>query len=512
VRFIETLYLNLRNRDTYVWLGVFIVSVVLYSCTAQRCFSWQDSGMFQWRILAGDNVGDLGLALAHPLYIIVAGWFTHLPFGDIAVKLNVFSGVGMAIALANTVFLVRSLTGKLWPGLAVAGIFAVMHTPWWLASITEVYTWNLAFFTLELLFFVKCIRQPKQSTAIGLFFAAGINWSIHNLALLALPVYFGVIIYLVVIRKLNAIVILSVIAAFIVGAGNYIYYIVLLALQEQSVFEAVRSALFGEYSEQVLNTEASWNFRLVNAGLFFLNFLNLIVPLALVGIFYMARKMERVLFCSLGLIFVLEGIFAFRYPVPDQFTFILPTLLLLVVSAGFGMCFIAEDFNWIRRFLLIGVIFSIVASPFCYAIAPDLIKGAGFVFKRERERPFRDELRYWAVPWKHNESSAELFASAALSEAAPNGMIITDRTSYYPLLLVQKRGQKSPGVTIQPVLGSEQDCSMAEYRNKLKAKGVYAVLPDLALFPISVRSHVSFTRKEGAVLYRTVWNENDPRI
>ncbi len=509
VRLFDPFILNIRNKDIYIWLGVFVAAVIFYGFTAQQCFSWQDSGMFQWRILTNDIVGSLGLALSHPLYIITAGWFSNLPLGESAVKLNLFSAVGMAIALANTVFLVRSLTGKLWPGLSVSFIFAVMHTPWWLATVSEVYTWNLALFSIELLLLVKCIRQPKYSTAVGLFFVTGINWSIHNLALIAVPVYFGVIIYLVVTRRMSVSVILSIITAFIVGAGIYLYYIILLALQEQSVLKAVRSALFGGYAEQVLNIDAAWRFKLVNAGLISLNFLNLILPLALVGVFYLVKKTDRLLYCSLGLIFALQFAFVFRYPVPDQFTFMLPSLLLLVVAAGFGMCFFVEDFNWARRLLVAGVVFSIVVPPFCYSIAPGLIKGAGFVFKRERARPFRDEIRYWAVPWKHNECSAELFAAAALNEAAPKGMIISDSTSYYPLLLVQKRDQKSPGVTIQSVLESDQGFSVPEYRNNILSTGVYTVLPEITFFPEYIRPHIEFIRDESAVLYRAVWKEND---
>ncbi len=507
MRIFERFNIILRSRDIYIWFGVFGVSLTLYGLTAQQCFSWQDSGMFQWRILTNDIVGSLGLALAHPMYIIAAGWFSNLPLGEAAVKLNIFSAVGMAIALANTAFLVRLLIGKLWPGLSVSFIFAVMHTPWWLATVSEVYTWNLAFFSIELLLLVKCIRQPKPSTAIGLFFVTGINWSIHNLALISLPVYFVVIIFLVFTRKLNIAVLFGGIAAFIVGSGVYIYYIVMLALQEQSLFDAMHSALFGGYAEQVLNIEAGWSFKLVNVGLISLNFLNLIIPLALVGIYYMARNMQRLLFCSLGLIFILEGLFAFRYPVPDQFTFMLPSLLLVVVTAGFGMYFLAEDFSWIRRFLVIGVILSIVIPPFGYAIAPDIIKGLGFVFKRDRERPFRDELRYWAVPWKNNECSAEAFAAVALSEVAPNGIIISDSTSYYPLVLVQKRDQRETGVTIQPVLRNGNDCSVSEYRNKILLTGIYVVLPDLTFFPECIRTHIKFSRDERAVLYRAVWSE-----
>ena len=109
---------------------------------------------------------------------------------------------------------------------------------------------------------------------------------------------------------------------------------------------------------------------------------------------------------------------------------------------------------------------------------------------------------YWAVPWKHNECSAEAFAAVALSEVAPKGIIISDSTSYYPLVLVQERDQKETGVTIQSVLENENDCSMVEYRKKILLTGIYVVLPDLTFFPECIRPYIKFTRDENSVLYR----------
>ena len=52
-----------------LWWFTFIITALLYLATCQRGVSWQDSGMFQWRVLTGDYTGKLGLALAHP-----GGW------------------------------------------------------------------------------------------------------------------------------------------------------------------------------------------------------------------------------------------------------------------------------------------------------------------------------------------------------------------------------------------------------------------------------------------------------
>jgi len=72
-----------------------------------------------------------------------------------------------------------------------------------------------------------------------------------------------------------------------------------------------------------------------------------------------------------------------------------------------------------------------------------------------------------------------LFSAAALQEAAPNGVILSDDTAYYPLVLVQMRDHLEPQVSIQyPLEFKELDCSVSVYQNKLKASNIYAVLPN----------------------------------
>ena len=98
----------------------FYLSAVLYLLTCQRGVSWQDSGMFQWRVLNSDLTGDLGLALAHPLYIAAGKLFVWLPWGDMPMRLNFLSGIGMAVALANLAAVLFLLTGKRWIGFIIA--------------------------------------------------------------------------------------------------------------------------------------------------------------------------------------------------------------------------------------------------------------------------------------------------------------------------------------------------------------------------------------------------------
>jgi hypothetical protein len=139
-----------RGGVAGAWCLCVLIFSLFYALTCQQGVSWQDSGTFQWRVLTGDYVGRLGLALAHPLYIFVARIFDQIPMGSSAWRLNVFSGIGMSVALANLAGVLTLLTGRRWIGLLIATMLAVAHAVWWLSTLAEVYTWSVAGLTAEL--------------------------------------------------------------------------------------------------------------------------------------------------------------------------------------------------------------------------------------------------------------------------------------------------------------------------------------------------------------------------
>jgi hypothetical protein len=416
----------------------------------------------------------------------------------------------MSLVLAILGVLSARVTSTLWIGFFTALIFSQMHTVWWLATIAESYPLYAVFFIVELWVFVEFLKRPNAKLLILLFFINGLSLNVHNFALVSLPVYGGMLVFVVMKKKISAKYLFFSMAAFCAGASFYLYLIFDLVFKGESFAFAASSALFGDFSEAVLNVKTGWSFFKVNAALASLNFISFVVPFAIVGWVNMRRELDGASTFFIGGLTLLHFIFVARYAVPDQFMFLLPSLLLIMLAVSLGMKTLCKLNK--KRFVIVTAIVSCVAPLIIYVNFLSILSFFEITVSRETKRPFRDEIRYWAVPWKHNEFSAERFASAALREVAPKGVIISDSTSYYPLLLVQERDQKSTGVIIQSVLGSEQDCSVAEYQNKLKAKGVYAVLPDLALFPVFVQSHISFTREEGAVLYRVVWHENESQI
>jgi hypothetical protein len=420
----------------------------LYFLTAQRGAGWQDSGMFQWRVLTGDYAGQLGLALAHPLYIAAGRLLnlcstTHLPL-----LLNAFSGLGMAVALANLAVVIHLLTHRAMAGFLIAAMLGTAHAAWFLSTVAEVYTWSVAGLTTEFLLLVLLIQRKQWPYAVTLALVSGLGWCIHNFALLPLPVYILVVIVMIARKQLPLWSILAAAGAYILGAGMYLAMIVQLAATHDVLF-AIRSALFGNYEQQVLNVGSGSKHFKENMVLSAMSFLNLLLPLAMIGWWVFRKRLGQMPALAFTAITAIEILFFIRYPVPDQFTFILPSLVLIALAAGIGLAAVMEKSRHVRRVLIIVCLLSIVLQPVIYALLPGLVRRAGMEPQRDRKLPYRDELSYWTVPWKHHETSAERFAREALIEARPDGILVSDSTAWPALLVVQKTESLQQGVSVQ---------------------------------------------------------------
>jgi hypothetical protein len=427
-----------------VYLIVLVLAALLYLATSQRGVSWQDSGMFQYRAFRGDLTGHMGLALAHPLYI-AAGWcLKSIPFWRFTSWLNFFSGVGMAVALANLSAVVLLLTGRRWIAFAVAAMTAVSHTPWWLATIAEVYTWSLAGFTAELWLLVLLIRWPTTGKLAALALVSGLGLCVHNFALLPLPVYVVAAIVLIARRRLPAWSLAVAAGAWIAGAGLYLGLIAAEIARGASVLATVRSALFGvAYRDEVLNAGLAWDgVRRFNLAVMVANVLGPQL-LCVVSALWLRRAAGKPLAAALGAIVAIQLLFVVRYNVPDQFTFFLPALVMINILAAVGMAHLSARSSR-AAWVLGGLVAAwIVASSLVLMAAPRLIDAAGINIDRQRQLPFRNEARYWLVPWKRTERSAEYFASSVFhgkpeAPAPGHAIIVADPTAFYPLALAQR--------------------------------------------------------------------------
>jgi hypothetical protein len=484
------------------WVLTAALFAGLYVATAQRGAGWQDSGMYQWRVMQADYRG-WSLVLAHPLYIAAGQLLLGIPIGSIEWRLNCFSGLGMAVALANLASLSTFLTRRLWIGVAVAAMVGVAHAAWWVATVAEVYTWTVAGLTLELCILIRLLGKPRRSYLILLFFINGLGWALHNLALLPLPVY--VVIGLALVRRgtLPLASLPVAMGAYLLGAAPLLLLIVERLIQGQAVLQVIGETLVGSFGPAVFNTDPA-QLLSQSTGLVALSFVGFLLPLALLGLPQLKSLLGRDAAASVGAITLIEALFVMRYNVPDQFTFLLPLLCMLGLCAAAGLWKMSRmSRKW--RNAAVGIcLISVLLAPLTFAAGPALLNLAGLQFKRARSLPFRDEVRYWLLPWKNDENSAESFALAALEQAAPDGIILADSTAVYPLLLVQRREVRYSRILV-PTRSNPLGADDATGKDLLAAaagRPVYTVSPLAGYTPNALLADASWV-PEG-VLYRLV--------
>jgi hypothetical protein len=497
-----------------LWLGAFALFSLLYVATAQRGVNWQDSGGRQWRILTGTYADPLGLALVHPLYIAVGQLAAAVPLGSVTARLNALSGLAMAAALANLACVVTLLTGRRWIGLATVAMLAVCHAVWWLATITEVYTLNAALFTAELWLLIALLRRPRTWLLVGLALVCGLDWSVHNMALLGLPVYAIVGGVLVARRRLPLWSLAASLLAFTLGASPYLVLIAVQALATGDLTAAVSSALFGNYYRaKVLNVSANWPMMKVNAAIAAMNFVSFFPVLAVIGWWGLRRLPNRPTAYALAALTLIEVFFVARYSVYDQFTFLLPSLVMIALAAGLGVAVLADASAAWCKVAVAACLLSVALPPAFYAAVPRLAAWAGVQVHRPRPLPYRDELRCWLVPWKCDEQSADLCARAILAEVGDGDVVLSDWTVLSALRVAQKVYGLGEGAVLtdsdEEILGN-YDHDPRAFHRALAGRPLYVLSPVKNYLPDKLLVDAEFVRQPGKVLYRVVWKVAPP--
>ena len=439
---------------------------------------WQDSGLIQYRTWHGDIEGRLGLALAHPLYYLVAIGARCIPLGEFGHRVNLLSSLFGAVAVANLFLLMRLWLGRTFPAVIAAVTLGVSHAFWWHASIAETYTLWAALFLGELI----CLLQYATSRRAGFLYLLGLlngmAVAVHMFGSIPLACYIVLIVILLVRRDIRLKDAAIVAGLWIVGALPYEYLIARSILHSGDLFGTLSSAAFGNrWRADVLNTTVSWQMAGENLLLIGSNFPTPNVLLFFAGCFGLSRSRPRafrnvVLAC--GALFLL---FAFRYTVPDRFAFFIPFYCLAAILIGLGAQEIASQIHhgavqWV-------IVALSLLPPGVYAIAPQLAQRMNVRMGTRQDIPYRNDYEYFLRPWKTRYVGAERFATEALEGVEDSAIIWADATTAPPLLCVQEVKGIRPDVRI--VSGTASD----EKNPPLTEQTIDALLAEHPIYVVS---------------------------
>ena len=93
--------LKVGNNLKASYIAVLLIAAGIYVATCAPGALWQDSGMYQYRILHNNIEGNLGLALSHPLYHIIGIGVKYIRLGEFAYRINLISAVAAAFKIGR---------------------------------------------------------------------------------------------------------------------------------------------------------------------------------------------------------------------------------------------------------------------------------------------------------------------------------------------------------------------------------------------------------------------------
>ena len=361
----------------------------LYALTAQRGLGWGDSGEFQfWVLKRTEILPALSFSNSHPLYICFARLVASTPF-----HVTLVSSLFGALAVGGFYLCSRNAP--------LTALFGLSHMLWRMSCLAEVQTMNLAFTAFVTLFILQYLKSGNNRWFVAAAFLSGLQLTVHNFALLQLPAM--AVIFLIQLKNakfgLWLLQAFAVAAAWAIGAAYWLYAI---------FTRGVADVLVGKYADKVMGIfPQDMKLTIFNLALSMMSFL---IPSMIVWWNRRELKWKNDTIawrCVIGL-FAVNSFFFIRYFVPDQATFLLPTLFFAFL--------LLKDVKLPSTRMIPLVIMQILLPLIAYQIASQLP-----LEQNRTKHPYRNEAKYFAYPWKFNDDSAD--RCAELTSIEWNGYI-----------------------------------------------------------------------------------------
>jgi hypothetical protein len=430
------------------WIALFLGCAVFYGLTANRGAQWQDSGFHVLRAITGDVLNPLGLALSHPLHHWLARLAVWSSIGEPSATITFISALAGALAVANVYGCVLTITDRKGCALFAALSLAVAHTFWQLSTITETYTLTAALLAAECWCLAGLIRFNQPGYLFGLGVFNGLGLANHMAAALTTPILTVVVLILIWRRRITVGQAAVAAVLWIVATLPYTGLVLHEFIRTGQFTETLQSALFGRsYGQNVLNVTLSARVLMIDIGFPLLNFPNLLIPAAILGVAKArSSNVPPLLSRALLLGLLINAAFVMRYSVVDQHMFFLPVYTLLAIFGGIGAASVSAIVSDIalRRLKTLAVLL-LIATPISYLFLPTLARKIGLLERVRHTKPYRDDYVYLLAPWSHTETSAEQMSNEAVQLAGNTGLIFfEDGMAEFALEYKARRNGKNP--------------------------------------------------------------------
>ncbi|GJM26011.1 MAG: hypothetical protein DHS20C16_24260 [Phycisphaerae bacterium] len=421
-----------------IWCGAFIVAASVYYCSLAPGVLWGDFGEAQLRVLTCQLQDYRELARSHVTYFATASGISRLLRSDPIQTANLVSAIAGAITIANfTALLSLLIHGRV---ALVGGMCLLMfsHTLWQMSAGAEVITFSMMFLSLELLCTIRFLTRGRFVWIACAAMANGLGWSTHNFALLIWPAY---IMTTVMDRRwvsgLNWKHFFIIASMWLMGVTPLILSVFSRLDDMEGLGGALQSVFVGVYGDSVFNLRltTSMIFRVVAYHV--LNFPTPLLLLLPIGLWRFAKTKPKPMVWFLTTAACAYFVFAARYDVPDQYTFLTHSHMFFALFVAIGL----DHFAGPNRSTLFkaSAIFLCCLGPIFYAATPVLGERylGSWVKFPERVLPYREPYKWFLQPWRSGYHGADRYAREALESLPQGAILLIDSTAGRPIDVIQ---------------------------------------------------------------------------
>jgi hypothetical protein len=162
----------------------FVVPLCVYAASARRDVWFWDTGEMDtvpW-------IAGIAHPTGFPAYVVIGFVFSHLvPFGSVALRMSLMSGVAMSIAAWFVARTVQDEGIDAWIAAGCAWLFAFGSIAWTLATRAEVHAVAAAAVAATVCFALRWHRGGKARDCYATATAFGVGCAIHPVVVLLFP-------------------------------------------------------------------------------------------------------------------------------------------------------------------------------------------------------------------------------------------------------------------------------------------------------------------------------------
>jgi hypothetical protein len=467
------------------WLGTLLAASALYGFTMAPGQLWSDSAEYQWRIAVGDWRGPDNLVRSHVLFILLAHGLHRA--ADLAPALagNVVAALAAAFTLANVAAIVYLLGRSRLAIVASVSALATAHAFWQMATISEVYTLTTALMSGAVLCIV-CFSRTRSPWLVALCGTLnGLDIANHNQGLITLACLVSVGIAAGRSRLFHRpSLVVATTVCWLAGLAP-LFWLAYVTTEGQTVAQVARDWLVGPFQSDVMSAQVTAGVLGRAAAAIGLSFPNAAVLLVLFGIRPLLQLQRRWIAGLTLLLLAAHFGFVVRYNVHDQYTFFLPSYVMMAIVMAFGLDRLRAARGW-RPQLRAVAIGSLFWSPVVYAVLPPLIAALppGVSPLPDWQVPYRDSVRWFIHPWHTGYEGTARFVREAFAVLPDDAVVLIDETQGYALSYGQVVAGLAPRVQINSRRpeGSDEPLTASNIERWVDEGRMFSGLPASRIF------------------------------